>query len=103
MDPRQNPRWLADMAVEADPSAPVRLWYFSFADGTRPKGTQFLGGLYLRAKTFSGALTKSHKEGLNPGGEVRFAEADPDVVPEEWIGRLLSREELEEQDRLAGA
>lgn len=103
MIPRDSPRYVADMAVEADPSAPVRLWFFSFADGTLPRGTQFLGGLYLRAKTFSGALAESHRRGLNPGGEIRFGEADPEVVREEWTGRLLSREELEEQDRLSEA
>lgn len=104
MDVTKSPRFLADMAVEADPSAPVHLWFLSFADGSRLRGSQFLGGLYLRAKTLSGVLVRSHRESLNPGGEMQACIVDPRITVEDrWIGRLLTREELEEQDRLASA
>jgi hypothetical protein len=93
------------MAIEADPSAPMRLYYFSFADGSRPHGQQFLGGLFIRAKSFSGALVASHLAGLNPGGEVQSVELLGEVaakIDPAWIGRLLSRAELEKMDQLEG-
>jgi hypothetical protein len=105
-DITQSPRFQADMVLEADPLAPERLWYMSFCDGDRPKGEQFLGSLYIRGKSFCGAVSKSHLLGLNPGGEILFVEVPLDVasrVPEEWIGRLLSREELAQQDAAMAA
>lgn len=38
-------------------------WFMSFADPTRPKGTQFLGGLLLEAEDFHDALIRSHHLG----------------------------------------
>jgi hypothetical protein len=77
------------------------LWfYLSFADAKRPKGEQFLGGLYVRAFTLEGAITRSHVLGLNPGGEVRIigpltSESMDEYVSPEDRERLLTREEIE--------
>lgn len=97
--PQHSKRYHDDMLLEADPQAPIQLFYMSFADGTRPKGTQFLGGLFIRAKSFTGALQASHQRGLNPGGEVQVVVVKKSIE-EKWIGRLMSRAELEEMDRL---
>lgn len=85
------------MTLENSPQAPVQLFYLSFADGQLPKGQQFLGGLFIRAKSLTGALQASHQQGLNPGGEVQAVVQAP--IEAKWIGRLMSRAELEEMDR----
>ncbi len=94
----QSPQFIADMASEVNPDAPLKLYYFSFADGSRPKGTQFLGGLFIRAKSMSGALMASHRTGQNPGGEAQVFEFERDIDPK-WVGRLLSRADLDAFDR----
>lgn len=74
-------------------------WYFSFTDPDLPKGTQFLGGLYIDAPNFVDALSRSHLLGLNPGGQIAFVPLPKDAfeenVPESMRRRLLSREEVE--------
>jgi len=100
-DITQTEHYQHDMQIERDPAAREKLWFFSFADGALPPGSQFLGGLYIRAKSLSGAIRASHVRGLNPGGEVQFIELPPAaaaMVTEEWIGRLLTREELAAHD-----
>ncbi len=98
--PPYSKRYLDDQLLERDPTAPLQLFYMSFADGTRPRGTQFLGGLFIRAKSLTGALQASHQQGLNPGGEVQ-ATIVKAPIEEKWIGRLMSRAELEEMDSLS--
>jgi hypothetical protein len=49
-------------------------WWMSFADPTRPRGSQFLSVLLIEADDAKKAMTRSHVLGLNPGGEVPFAE-----------------------------
>jgi hypothetical protein len=88
-------RLLSDLAVERDPASPVKLFYLSFADGSLPSGSQFLGGLFFRAKTVAGALAGSRRLGLNPGGSVLAVEVPPgSPVDESLVGRLLSRAEV---------
>lgn len=75
-------------------------FYLSFADPHRPEGTQFLGGLYIEAKTLPEALTASHVRGLNPGGGVQVVGPIPDEMMDKNVPvadrhRLLSRKELE--------
>src|ERR1051325_6072421 len=98
--PKTSKRYIDDMALEADPQAPLQLFYISFADGRLPKGTQFLGGLFIRAKTLTGALQASHQRKLNPGGEALVTLVKY-PVDSKWIGRLMSRAELEEMDSLS--
>nr|ABU51093.1 BpiB02 [uncultured organism Bio4] len=100
MLPQHSKRYLDDQQLESDPSAPLQLFYMSFADGSKPKGQQFLGGLFIQAKSFTGAIRASHQQGLNPGGEVQAAVVQR-PVESKWIGRLMSRAELEEMDREA--
>ena len=77
-------------------------WFFmSFADGSLPAGTQFLGGCFVQAGSLPAAITLSHALGINPGGEVRVMELPEDAVedhvPERDRYRLLSRQEIEAQ------
>lgn len=82
-------------------------WWLSFADGTRPKGTQFLGGVLIEAKSFMDAVERSHALGINPGGEVRGAgpswPADEVGIEafEKFKNRLLTKEDSQAFDLLA--
>lgn len=76
------------------------MWfYMSFADASLPEGEQFLGGCYVEADSFPEALTWTHTEGINPGGEIQVYELtakDVDAnVPAADRFRLLTRQELE--------
>jgi hypothetical protein len=46
-------------------------WWLSFADATRPAGSQFLGICIVRAVDMVSAIKVAHALGINPGGEVR--------------------------------
>ncbi len=50
------------------------LFYLSFADSTRPVGTQWLGGCFVEAKSLVGAIEEARRLGCNPGGEVMSLE-----------------------------
>lgn len=87
----------------------MRFW-LSFADGTRPKGQQFLGACMVEVKRFpdhrdslKAALRKAHVLGINPGGEVQSVEL-PDVAPihESWFDVLLDRPTIEKHDTPEG-
>ena len=75
-----------------------KAWYYiSFADGTLPKGTQFLGAVVVEGYGVSTAIQRAHELGINPGGEALTA-AWPDHVPlpaEGFRNRLLNRAEAE--------
>jgi hypothetical protein len=72
-----------------------QFYWMSFADPDRPEGTQFLGCLILQATDPMDLITKSHRMGLNPGGEVQFLEIPPEGIPaEKWHNRLLSRDDV---------
>lgn len=64
-------------------------WYWlSFADDLG-----FRGVVILEADSFDGALTKSHRAGVNPGGEVQgFLLPAFAVPPTEFRNRLLDKE-----------
>lgn len=75
-------------------------FYLSFADGELPTGTQFLGGVYIRANDGFSAISGAHLLGINPGGEVKFWGPFPDhviaaAIPEGDRERLLSKDEIE--------
>lgn len=93
----------------------VIAYYLSFADGTLPKGTQFLGAAFVEISGESDsrdvivalahpedlnlalAVSKAHRLGINPGGEVMsVGPLDLDAEKAEpWLHRLLNREEAE--------
>ena len=73
------------------------LHYLSFADD------EWLGGLFIEAPDFPSAITASHVQGLNPGGEIMSVELPDDApIPVEYRNRLLSRTDLEDLDRVMG-
>lgn len=85
------------------------IWWLSFADGTRPKGTQFLGvcivdtGMEGAPETMDmlAAVQMTHALGINPGGEVQglpCPEEREHLIQAKWLNRLLSREECEAID-----
>lgn len=78
-------------------------FYLSFCDTTKPAGTQFLGGIYVKGWEIGEALTRSHLLGINPGGEVQFVGPLPhsklvEMVREEDRERLLTKEEVTAND-----
>ncbi len=83
--------------------------YLSFADPTRPTGTQFLGAALVRADGFGAAILRAHALGINPGGEVLGGQL-PDWalahVDDAQVERLMLREEAQafndKMDEIAG-
>src|ERR1700723_220414 len=49
---------------------PEEYWWLSFCDPDKPKGTQFLGVIIVKAHGITDALTKCNAMLINPGGEV---------------------------------
>lgn len=78
------------------------MFWLSFADGNLPKGTQFLGACIVCADTFLDAVSKAHRLGINPGGEVIGHKIPSDreflIRPEE-VEVLMNRAQCEAQDR----
>jgi hypothetical protein len=71
-------------------------FYLSFADGNRPKGSQWLGGCYIRADSIDEAMVLSRALGINPGGEVRIYGPFPAVVlVPEYENKLLDEAGIE--------
>jgi len=57
-------------------------WWLSFADPTRPTGTQFLGACIIpKAPNVMIAALKAKAHGCNPGGEVAGFPFDPLTNP----------------------
>lgn len=78
----------------------------SFADGTLPRGSQFLGACIVSGETVLHAIGISFDLGINPGGEVKAIEVVPSVlrfVDDKWRNRLLNREECRLFDEEVGA
>ena len=78
------------------------LFWISFADPTRPKGSQFLGALIIEAPSFHLAVQLAHTRGVNPGGEVQGLPVEPQtavLITPGWKDRLLTRAECESFDR----
>jgi hypothetical protein len=47
------------------------MWfYISFADSSRPKGTQFMGAVIVRGADIEEAAREAWRLGINPGGEA---------------------------------
>jgi hypothetical protein len=69
----------------------VSLFWLSFCDDERPKGSQFLGVAIVHGIDPIDAVGAAWALGINPGGQVAVAEVVE--VPVRFRGRLLSREE----------
>lgn len=67
-------------------------WWLSFCDPSRPAGTQFRGVAIVDAPNLAFAIHEAWALGVNPGGEVLAWEVEG--IPDEFVGRLLSKEEL---------
>ena len=77
-------------------------FWLSFADGSLPKGRQFLGVAIIRAHSMLEAVQVAHALGINPGGEVlgHKLEYDADhsasvAIVEDFADRLLPLHEVE--------
>lgn len=77
-------------------------FWLSFADPDLPKGKQFLGVIVIKAIDFLDAIKEASGKGINPGGEVVGNEVVGDLakIPEEYIGRLLTRDEAQALDAI---
>lgn len=76
------------------------LW-LSFADGKRPRGSQFLGALIAPQDDILCAVQWAWETGLNPSGEVMSNRIDPYVaehIPEKYKGRLLNKDDIRQFD-----
>lgn len=82
--------------AKADPS-PKAWHYLSFADGSRPKGTQFLGACIIEAPNIILCAIRAYELGINPGGEILSVRCES-VPPEKWRNRLLTREDIAAMD-----
>ena len=67
-------------------------YYLSFADGEK-----FRGAVQLTAETIEEAISRSHKLGLNPGGEVLVAGPfDPAAMPGSFETLWTTEAEVDE-------
>jgi hypothetical protein len=88
-------------ALDAETSQPERWWWLSFCDPERPRGQQFLGACVVRARGVATACRASWTLGCNPGGEMMALPAPEHfIVQPGWEGRLLTRAECDEFNRL---
>lgn len=91
------------------PKAPVKLYFLSFCDPAKPKGSQFLGACLVEGigaederDDKAGAVRNAWRLKCNPGGEVACQEVPESMtkhVDASWRHRLLSREECAAFDR----
>lgn len=83
----------------------MSLYWLSFCDAEKPEGEQFLGAAIVRAVCLSHAVAASHLSDCNPGGEVQGIAMPASLaarVTDEWLGRLLSREDIARFDAAMG-
>ena len=99
-----------DKLLSEESIEPEAWWWLSFCDTEKPEGTQFLGGIFTKARGFISAVQKTHDLGINPGGECKGMGPIPDEhvtsSPKfrkhiELADRLLSRKDIDEN--LGGA
>lgn len=77
--------------------------WLSFCDGSRPKGSQFLGCAIVPGDNIVDAAFAAWALKCNPGGECvghTIPERLIRVTPPEYVGRLLTRTEADALDRL---
>jgi hypothetical protein len=97
LDFQQIGHWLADRvglrrARQGD--RPMAYWWLSFADTSRPSGSQNLGVAIVEARDLESAVAEAWRLKCNPGGEfmgIQLSEV-PEGLP---TGRLLTPEEID--------
>lgn len=84
------------MSVKTTPNV-LNLYWLSFADPRKPRGSQHLGCVIAEAENEMDAITKCHQRNCNPGGEVRVysLKGAEHVYVDAPRFRLLTKEELE--------
>lgn len=75
------------------------MWWLSFVDPDRRPGDRFVGAVCVRAATMPEAIGIAHRLGINPGGRVAGVEL-LGAPPDDYIDRLLSREDIAALDRV---
>ena len=81
------------------------LWWLSFCDPQKPKGSQFLGVSIVLGANILDAAQTAWAFGCNPGGELHGEPFwdDETKPPPAFLNRLLSRAEVHEMERLMRA
>jgi hypothetical protein len=84
------------------------LVWLSFCDPDRPAGAQFLGACIVDVSSAEDpraaaceATTRAWELECNPGGQVEASPVPEDLAPridKKWIGRLLSRAQVDAFD-----
>ena len=89
-------------ALKAEEENDEHFWWLSFADGTKPKGTQNLGVVITKAKGMAHAIAKSHELGLNPGGGIQACTFSHKLIEgKDCCDKLLTRDDLRRLDLIA--
>ncbi len=84
-----------------EPANILPLWWLSFCDASKPAGSQFLGLVLVRGVDMVQAVKVAHVLGINPGGQVKGIECDPQVMArlsfslEDFANRILDRREAQ--------
>jgi len=71
------------------------MYWLSFVDPDRPKGSKFLGAVIAPFDDFAEALAWTRMNHINPGGECKGIQFERSQLPnmtDDMIGRLLSKE-----------
>jgi len=87
-------RVIFEQALVSESNSQERCLWMSFCDTEKPKGQQFIGVVITHAKGIAHAIDKTHKLGINPGGEVFSYETDATDIDLAHFDILLSKEDL---------
>jgi hypothetical protein len=84
--------------AESDTGIESFIW-MSFCDPDKPKGHRFLGVIVTQSLGLTHAIIKTHKLGINPGGEIQsFVLPAGTLIDVKYLNRLIPKEELESKD-----
>lgn len=67
-------------------------WYLSFADPSKPRGKQWLGGCYVKGDDIRQAMLRAWEAGCNPGGQIYGIPVEN--PGDAFVDRLLNKEQL---------
>lgn len=99
---RSRLREFVTMQIAGLPN-PAPWQWVSFADGSLPEGSRFLGVAIVRAHNVGHAAMVAHDRGINPGGEVLAAPVPEEFgpPPPEWDHKLIrDKAEIERLTKL---
>ncbi len=69
-------------------------FWMSFCDSNKQSGQQFLGVIIGQGTNLRDAVIRTHKIGINPGGEIISCKFDDGKVKHEHLDRLLTKAQL---------